>query len=91
MIEEVQPLVLALQETMFNEEGNFRILRYNAITKTGHFNWRSHGGTMLLIHESIPMTEIQLQTEAQAAAANKYQRLYHNRISVLFTSTQLYI
>ena len=69
MIEEVQPLVLALQETMLNDEEYFRIPRYNAITKTGHFNWRSHGGTMLLIHESVPMTEIQLQTEAQAVAA----------------------
>ena len=62
-------MVLALQETMLNEEGHFRIPRYNAITKTGHFNWRSHDGTMLLMHESVPMTEIQLQTEVQAVAS----------------------
>ena len=62
-------MVLALQEIMLNKEENFRISRYNAITKTRHFNYRSHEGTMLLIHESVPMTEIQLQTEAQAVAA----------------------
>ena len=51
IIKKMQPLVLALQETMLKEV-YFRIPRYYAISKTGHFNWRSHGGTMLLIHES---------------------------------------
>ena len=63
------PLVLALQETMLKEEIDFRIPRYSAISKTGHFNWRSHGGTMLLIHESVPMKEIKLHAEVQAVAA----------------------
>ena len=38
IIEKVQPLVLALQETMLKEEVDFRIPRYNAISKMEHFN-----------------------------------------------------
>ena len=56
IINDVKPPIVALQEVMMQETKEIRIPHYN-IKREGTFNWRSHGGVMLIIHESVPMTE----------------------------------
>ena len=51
MVEDRRLVLLAIQETMLNDKSQVGIPNYNIISKEGHFNWRSHGGAALLIHE----------------------------------------
>ena len=53
---------------MFNEYTQFKNLKYHIISKTGHFNWRNHGGVALLMHESVPHKVITINTAIQAVA-----------------------
>ena len=57
VINDVKPRIVALQEIMMQETKEMRIPHYNIIMRAGHFIWRSHGGVMLIIHESVPMTD----------------------------------
>lgn len=68
MIEDLNPIVVALQETMIGPSNNFRAPNYVCIRKDGHFNRRPHGGVALLVHNTIPFTELKLQTDLQACA-----------------------
>ena len=69
IINDKKPRIVALQDIMMQETKEMRIPHYNIIKRAAHFNWRSHGGVMLIIHESVPMTEINVQTEAQVVEA----------------------
>ena len=46
-----------------------RIPQYNGLRREGHHNRRDHCGVMLLIRESTPNQEIELQTDVQVVAA----------------------
>ena len=48
----------------------FNIPNCNGIRRDGHFNRRGHEGVLMLIHESLPFREIQLNTQIQAVAAS---------------------
>ena len=69
IINDVKPRIVALQEIMMQETKKIRIPHYDIIKRAGHFNLRSHGGVMQIIHESVPITEINVQTEFQVVAA----------------------
>lgn len=57
---------------MLHQNNNFRISSYNSIGKSGHFNRSSHGGVALFIHNTVPYTQINLNTEMQAVAATVF-------------------
>ena len=63
-----KPSAFAIQETKLWRNSNFKIPNYNIFKKDGHFNVTPHGGVALLIHETIPLNEISLNTNHQAIA-----------------------
>lgn len=60
--------IVAIQETMFWSNIDFKIPNYSSVTKHGHYNRTPHGGVSIFIHSSIPYHEIQLDTPIQAVA-----------------------
>ena len=69
MIQEKQPKVIALQETMIGPNMTLKIPHYNGYFKPGSFSGRYHGGVGLLIHESVPFfSEIRINSSLQAIA-----------------------
>ena len=69
MIEEYKPAVIAVQETKIDNNKICNLTNYNYIHKDGHTNYTIHGGVGLYIHETVPYTEIALDTQYQAVAA----------------------
>ena len=53
---------------MIRNSDEFRIPNYNIVKNQGHINRRAHGGTAILIHESIPYHALSLDTELEATA-----------------------
>jgi ribonuclease HI len=68
LIDKHHPYVLALQETKLWKSNNFTIPNYNCIRRDGHLNRTPHGGVALLIHDTIPYNEIQINSPIQAIA-----------------------
>ena len=69
LIEKMKPEIIALQETMIGNGKEFRIPNYTILRREGHYSRRWHGGVALLIHDTIPMQEVELNTNIQAVAA----------------------
>ena len=44
LIEKESPIIIAIQETMLEQDHKFNISNYNVINKQGTFNRRAHGG-----------------------------------------------
>jgi ribonuclease HI len=64
-----KPATLAIQETKLWNNNDFKVPNYTILRKDGHFNVTPHGGVALLIHETIPFNQIELNTAYQAVAA----------------------
>ena len=76
LVSDHTPLLLAIQETMMSGYNKFSIPNYHIFNKTGHFNWRSHGGVSILIHDSVPYRELKIISEVQAVAARDITLFY---------------
>jgi len=63
-----KPALVSLQETKLRVDTNFCISNYNFIRSEGHFNYTPHGGVAILVHESVPYSEVELNTTLQAVA-----------------------
>ena len=57
-----KPDIIALQETMLGNNP-FNISCYSIYNTCGHYNRRPHGGTAILIHNSVPHKQIQLNND----------------------------
>ena len=69
LVNDHQPMIIAIQETMLHQNNNFRLPNYSSVMKPGTFNRRSHGGVAIFVHESTPIYKIiNLQTPLQAVA-----------------------
>ena len=60
--------IIAIQETKFWNNSNFSLPQYNTVRKDGHYNKGAHGGVAVFIHNSIPFSEIGLNTHVQSVA-----------------------
>ena len=69
LIKDDTKMIVAIQETMLSAHKQFRISNYHDFNKTGHFNWRSHGGVLLFIHKSVPHAEVPVRSDMQVVAA----------------------
>lgn len=72
LIHSLNPLIVALQETMTGDYQKMALPNYNCERKSGHFNRRNHGGVALFVHETIPYRAIHLNTELQAVAISAH-------------------
>lgn len=69
IINDIEPIAVAVQETFYGGDFIANIKGYNGICKQGHFNRRFHGGVALYIHSSVPSQELIIQSDLQIVAA----------------------
>ena len=65
IIEDIHSIVVTLQETKIKEKTSFRIPNYTKFKRERHFNRISDRGVMLLVHETFPVEQAPLKTNAQ--------------------------
>ena len=69
VIHELEPIIIAVQETLQSEEYLSKLAEYSSISKTGHFNQRYHGGVALYIHNTLPYERLEINSSLQVVAA----------------------
>ena len=71
LIQEHNPIVVCLQETLITENDKFRLKHYNSYHGAAAItNDKAHGGVGLMVKNDIPQRKIHLDTNLQAKAVS---------------------
>ena len=69
--------IVALQETKLWSHATFSISGYSCERVDGHYQHTAHGGVALIIHNSIPYSNIQLNTRKHQGLKSENVHLLH--------------